>query len=99
MLYTRSSVELLRRRKVRRENLYQYLAQQGHIEHPAADKNTLLKKVLKLWELKKQGVGVDNEGRKTILEGSLGFQDIQYNLTIKVAKCAAYFKKIFNIFF
>ena len=47
---------------MRRENLYQYLAQEGHIEHPAADKNTLLKKVLKLWELKKQGVGMDNEG-------------------------------------
>jgi hypothetical protein len=60
MLYTRSSEELLRRRKVRRENLYQYLAQQGYVEHPAADKNTLLKKVLKLWQLKKQGVGVDN---------------------------------------
>ena len=62
MLYTRSSEELLRRRKVRRENLYQYLAQQGYVEHPAADKNTLLKKVLKLWQLKKQGVGVDNKG-------------------------------------
>ena len=59
MLYSRSSEELIRRRKVRRENLYQYLAQQGHVEHPAADKNTLLKKVLKLWQLKKQGVGVD----------------------------------------
>jgi hypothetical protein len=60
MLYTRSSEELLRRRKVRRENLYQYLAQEGHVEHPAADKNTLLKKVLKLWKLKKQGVNMDN---------------------------------------
>ncbi len=59
MLYTRSSEELLRRRKVRRENLYQYLAQQGYVEHPAADKNTLLKKVLKLWQLKKEGVGMD----------------------------------------
>ena len=60
MLYSRSSEELLRRRKVRRENLYQYLAQEGHVEHPAADKNTLLKKVLKLWQLKKQGVGMGN---------------------------------------
>ncbi|XP_028398963.1 uncharacterized protein C3orf38 homolog [Dendronephthya gigantea] len=62
MLYTRSSEELLRRRKVRRENLYEYLAKQGHIEHPAADKNTLLRKVLKFWELKKQGKDVKELG-------------------------------------
>ena len=56
MIYTRNGEELLKRRKVRREHLYQYLAQEGHVEHPASDKITLLKRVLKLWEARRQKV-------------------------------------------
>lgn len=56
VIYTRNGEELLKRRKVRREHLYQYLAQEGHVEHPASDKITLLKRVLKLWEARRQKV-------------------------------------------
>ncbi len=42
-------MELLRRKKIRRDNLFQYLAGNKVIVSPKADKHDLIQKVLELW--------------------------------------------------
>ncbi|KXJ28857.1 uncharacterized protein C3orf38 homolog [Exaiptasia diaphana] len=49
LLYSVNAAQLLRRKKVKRDHLYQYLAEKGHVESVAADKAHLCRRVLKLW--------------------------------------------------
>lgn len=47
--YSHTASQLLKRKKVKREHIYQYLAEKGIIEHLASDKPTLIKRALLYW--------------------------------------------------
>ena len=47
--YSESAVELLKRKKLRRDDLFQYLASQNVVISPKADKHDLIQKVLEHW--------------------------------------------------
>ena len=49
MLYSPNPLQLLRRKKVKREHLYTYLAENKYIAPPSADKAGLIRKILELW--------------------------------------------------
>ena len=49
LLYSSNPLQLLRRKKVKREHLYTYLAENQHVAAPSADKATLIRKTLELW--------------------------------------------------
>ncbi|KAK3735176.1 hypothetical protein QZH41_018134 [Actinostola sp. cb2023] len=49
LLYSVNAVQLLRRKKVKREHLYHYLAEKGSIEPITADKPYLCRRILELW--------------------------------------------------
>ena len=47
--YSESAVELLKRKKLRRDDLFQYLASQNVVISPKADKHDLIQRVLEHW--------------------------------------------------
>jgi hypothetical protein len=49
LMYSESAKQLLRRKKVRREHIFQYLAEKQIYASASADKTTLMRKVLDLW--------------------------------------------------
>ena len=49
LCYSESVVELLKRKKLRRDDLFQYLAAQNVAISPKADKHDLIQKVLEHW--------------------------------------------------
>ncbi|KAJ7376584.1 hypothetical protein OS493_033745 [Desmophyllum pertusum] len=49
LTYSHTASQLLRRKKVKREHIYQYLAENGVIEPVASDKPSLIRKVLLYW--------------------------------------------------
>lgn len=49
MLYSPNALQLLRRKKVKREHLYTYLAENKYIAPPSTDKPALIRKILDLW--------------------------------------------------
>ena len=47
--YSESAVELLRRKKIRRDDLFQYLASERVVISPKSDKYDIIQKVLEYW--------------------------------------------------
>ena len=47
--YSHTASQLLRRKKVKREHIYQYLAENGIIEPVTADKQRLIRKAMLYW--------------------------------------------------
>lgn len=74
--FTMNVKVLLRRKKVRREHVFQYLAENQVFVPGAADKQQLIKKVMELWEIKekelKSGGGGGGSG------GMVGVGDCEY---------------------
>ena len=59
LTYSESAKQLLRRKKVRREHIFQYLAENQVYASASADKTTLMKKVLELWGTPADAMPVD----------------------------------------
>ncbi|CAF92272.1 unnamed protein product, partial [Tetraodon nigroviridis] len=55
--YTKNAEEFLRRKKVHREVIFKYLAQKGVATPPNSEKNTLVRRTLKLWSSGKVDTG------------------------------------------
>ena len=47
--YSHTAGQLLRRKKVKREHIYQYLAENGVVEPGSSDKPTLIRRLLLYW--------------------------------------------------
>ncbi len=47
--YSESALELLRRKRIRRDDLFQYLAAEKVVVSPKADKHELIQRVLRYW--------------------------------------------------
>lgn len=57
LLYTQNAEELLKRKKVYRELIFRYLAQEGVAMPPNSEKHQLVKRTLELWSSGKVGTG------------------------------------------
>ena len=49
LAYSHTASQLLKRKKVKREHIYQFLAEKGIIESVTSDKPTLIKRALLYW--------------------------------------------------
>ena len=52
--YSHTASQLLRRKKVKRDHIYQYLAENGAIEPVSSDKPSLIRRVLLFWGSKQE---------------------------------------------
>ncbi|XP_068693968.1 uncharacterized protein C3orf38-like [Montipora foliosa] len=59
--YSHTASQLLRRKKVKRDHIYQYLAENGIIEPVSSDKPSLIRRALLFWGSEQEGSDEEND--------------------------------------
>ncbi|KAG7467135.1 hypothetical protein MATL_G00150220 [Megalops atlanticus] len=77
LTYTQSAEELLKRKKVHRDIIFKYLADEGEIMPPTAEKNQLVKRALQFWSSAKTVPAQTNDKKEDISSAGEGISDYQ----------------------
>uniref|UniRef100_A0A8C6WFN5 Chromosome 3 open reading frame 38 n=1 Tax=Neogobius melanostomus TaxID=47308 RepID=A0A8C6WFN5_9GOBI len=94
--FTMSAEELLKRRKVYRDQIFKYLAEEGIAMPPTSEKHILIKRTLELWSSKQVSSGTSPRSESPVVPHGLVMVAVAGTIH-RDTSCLGIFEKVFGL--